>query len=210
MIAGAPAPYDQARAGASDRGDSPRYRSASRDRSTRSATAARSPCSSIFYALPNGNTIEQTIGKAMQARRRLAFRHPAHRGPARVSPGEDHAIATWSSLTWKTISRAGLRGEKSTETPGFPSILDAVRDAIRPGEHPRSCSAGHSGGGSFIFGYLNTVSTAIPDDVERIAFLDANYAYETDRHQDKLAAWLNAIECPLPGRPRLQRRRRRS
>jgi hypothetical protein len=30
----------------------------------------------------------------------------------------------------------------------------------------------------------------IPADIERIAFLDANYAYETALHRDKLAAWL--------------------
>ena len=30
--------------------------------------------------------------------------------------------------------------------------------------------------------------------MERIAFLDANYAYETERHRDKLAAWLKASD----------------
>lgn len=44
-----------------------------------------------------------------------------------------------------------------------------------------------------IFGYLNSVSS-IPDDVERIAFLDANYAYETEKHRDKLAAWLKVSD----------------
>ncbi len=53
--------------------------------------------------------------------------------------------------------------------------------------------SGHSGGGSWIFGYLNRL-TAIPDNVERIAFLDANYAYETASHKDKLIAWLRAPE----------------
>lgn len=51
--------------------------------------------------------------------------------------------------------------------------------------------SGHSGGGGFIFGYLNSFAT-VPDQIERIAFLDANYAYQTDRHKDKLAAWLMA------------------
>ena len=54
--------------------------------------------------------------------------------------------------------------------------------------------SGHSGGGSFIFGYLNSVET-IPENIERIAFLDANYGYETDRHKDKLAAWLKASQA---------------
>ena len=39
----------------------------------RPATVSRKPVLLVLYALPNGNTIEQTIGKAIQARRRLAF-----------------------------------------------------------------------------------------------------------------------------------------
>jgi hypothetical protein len=52
--------------------------------------------------------------------------------------------------------------------------------------------SGHSGGGSFIFGYLNAVPV-IPDDVVRIAFLDSNYAYDKALgHEEKLAKWLRA------------------
>ena len=51
---------------------------------------------------------------------------------------------------------------------------------------------GHSGGGSFTFGYLNELN-AIPDDIVRIAFLDSNYAYDPALgHQDKLIKWLKA------------------
>ena len=39
--------------------------------------------------------------------------------------------------------------------------------------------ASHSGGGSFIFGYLNAVAK-IPDDVKRIAFLDSDYGYDPE------------------------------
>ena len=61
------------------------------------------------------------------------------------------------------------------------------------GPRTRIVLGGHSGGGSLIFGYLNSVE-AIPDRVERIAFLDANYGYQTDRHREKLAAWLKASD----------------
>ena len=49
----------------------------------------------------------------------------------------------------------------------------------------------HSGGGSFIFGFLNG-GDKIPDNIERIAWIDANYAYdnENEHHGDKLLAWL--------------------
>ena len=36
--------------------------------------------------------------------------------------------------------------------------------------------SGHSSGGSFVFGYINAM-TDVPDEIERIAFLDATYAY---------------------------------
>ena len=54
----------------------------------------------------------------------------------------------------------------------------------------RIALAGHSGGGSFLFGFIDG-GDAIPDDVERIVFLDANYSYsDADKHGDKLLAWL--------------------
>src|SRR5439155_16783602 len=54
--------------------------------------------------------------------------------------------------------------------------------------------AGHSGGGSFIFGYLNAVKS-IPDDVVRLAFLDSNYAYDRALgHKDKISAWLKSSD----------------
>lgn len=50
----------------------------------------------------------------------------------------------------------------------------------------------HSGGGSFIFGYINAVSQ-LPDRLQHIAFIDANYSYsDEDDHGDKLLQWLRA------------------
>jgi hypothetical protein len=69
-------------------------------------------------------------------------------------------------------------------------VLDSVRGRF-PAERTSIVFNGHSGGGSLIFGYLNTLTT-IPQEVERIAFLDSNYAYETEKHRDKLANWLKA------------------
>lgn len=48
---------------------------------------------------------------------------------------------------------------------------------------------GHSGGCSFIFGYLDAVDI-IPDNVDRIAFLDSDNGYEEDQHKNKLVNWL--------------------
>jgi len=48
----------------------------------------------------------------------------------------------------------------------------------------------HSGGGSFIFGYLNGIEK-IPDIIERISFIDSDYGYEDSLHHgEKLIPWL--------------------
>jgi hypothetical protein len=146
----------------------------------------------VFYALPNGNTIEQTIGKA-------------------VKPGDDwhfdiQQIGAQTQflrdkITDRRLVVAYLENDlkswpawrKKYGDAGIPALLDAVKNRF-PDLRTRVVLSGHSGGGSLIFGYLDRLAT-IPDEVERIAFLDANYAYETDRHRDKLAAWLKASDA---------------
>ncbi len=146
----------------------------------------------VFYALPNGNTIEQTIGKA-------------------IKPGDDwhfdiqHIGAQVGFLREKITDRSlvvaylenDLRSWPAWRTRNgdtrIPAIVEAVRTRFQAAR-TRIVLSGHSGGGSFIFGYLNSVAT-IPDAIERIAFLDANYGYKTDLHKNKLAAWLRASDA---------------
>ncbi len=47
----------------------------------------------------------------------------------------------------------------------------------------------HSGGGSFIFGYIDGI-TELPLKLQRIVFLDANYGYIDSLHRSKLSGWL--------------------
>ena len=49
---------------------------------------------------------------------------------------------------------------------------------------PKIVLNGHSGGGSFIFGYLDGVEK-IPENIDRIAFLDSDYGYEDNFHTKK-------------------------
>jgi hypothetical protein len=143
----------------------------------------------VFYALPNGNTIEQTIGKKLQ-------------------PGDDWhfdiqhigAQTRWlrNVITNKTIVVAYLEaGTKSWPSwrknhgdEKIPEIFDGVR-GIFSSNKTEIILASHSGGGSLIFGWLNAVEK-IPDDVTRIAFLDSDYGYETKLHADKIKNWLAA------------------
>ncbi len=143
----------------------------------------------IYYALPNGNTIEQTMGRS-------------------IKPGEDWhfdiqhigAQTRWlrQVITNRTLVVAYLEaGQKSwpawRKAHGDHAIVD-VMNSVR-----RLCSASqtevvlasHSGGGSLIFGYLNAVA-AIPNEVKRIAFLDSNYGYDAKLHANKLKDWLGA------------------
>ena len=147
------------------------------------------PVTLIFYALPNGNTTEQTIGR-------------------KLKPGDDWhydiqhigAQTRWlrERLKDRTIVVAYLEaGMKSWPTwrknhgdAQIPSMIATVKRVFA--SHPMEVVlSSHSGGGSLMFGYLNAVES-IPDDVSRIAFLDSNYAYRNTNHLAKLTAWLKS------------------
>jgi hypothetical protein len=72
----------------------------------------------------------------------------------------------------------------------IPEIVNRVKSAFATNQIELVLT-GHSGGGSFTFGYLNA-QERIPDNVEHIAFLDSNYAYETTNHFEKLTDWLKS------------------
>ena len=146
----------------------------------------------IYYALPNGNSIKQTIGHTPR-------------------PGEDWhfdiqhigAQTRWlrTVLTNHTVVIAYLEAggkswpawRKKNGDAGISNILARVRNLF-PTNRFEIAFASHSGGGSLIFGWLNTL-TEIPDDVARIAFLDSDYGYQAaSGHATKLAHWLNASD----------------
>ena len=144
----------------------------------------------VFYALPNGNTTEQTIGKVLK-------------------PGDDwhydiqHIGAQTRFLRSVETNRTVVVAYLENSLKSWPAwrrkygdgsiagVLARVRRLFAP--YPTEVVLnGHSGGGSLIFGYLNTV-TNIPAEVRRIAFLDSNYAYDRALgHKDKLVRWLKA------------------
>jgi hypothetical protein len=144
----------------------------------------------IFYALPNGNTTDQTVGKTLK-------------------PGDDwhydiqHIGAQTRFLRDRLLDRAivvaylenALKSwpawRKKYGDRSIPEIIAAV-EKIFSGHDLEIVLSGHSGGGSLTFGFLNTVPK-IPNEIVRVAFLDSNYAYDPALgHKDKLAAWLKA------------------
>ena len=145
----------------------------------------------LVYALPNGNTLEQTLG-------------------CRMTEGLDwhydiqHVAAQLRLL--RTIDRTERMVLVCAEAKGLSwpawrrnhhdanqTILSLVGDWRKRlgGKHAYVTLAGHSGGGSFIFGLIEAAAE-IPEWIDRIVFLDANYSFDATIHEDKLQRWLAA------------------
>jgi hypothetical protein len=144
----------------------------------------------VIYATPNGNTIEQTLGCAMTDGRDWHFdiQHVAAqiRRLRDVSPDEDIVLAVVQApkLSWP--------GFRQAESGAGQIIRGVVENVALDVGARRVVLSGHSGGGSFMFGYIDSLE-AIPASIERIIFLDSNYAYSDEQHHgDKLLVWLRA------------------
>jgi hypothetical protein len=145
----------------------------------------------VIYALPNGNTIEQTFGKR---------------------PGEDddwhydiqHIGAQTRFLREvigeRTLVTAYLENDRKS-WPGWTAntsghreivrkIVDEITTVFAPWD-PELVLNGHSGGGRFIFNFLDAYDQ-IPGNVVRIAFLDSNYGWEDDLYGSKIISWLRS------------------
>jgi hypothetical protein len=81
------------------------------------------------------------------------------------------------------------RAANANNSALIAGMVETLRSAI-PGSPPDLCLTGHSGGGSFTFGFINAFD-AIPAYITRIAFLDSDYSFGDDSaHGPKLIAWL--------------------
>lgn len=153
-----------------------------------SATLTSRPRTLIVFATPNGNTIEQSLGCAVA--KELDWRFDIQHIAAQVRQLRDLdssrddvlAVVQAPKLSWPTFRR---------EQVGANTIIrDLVASLTKEVSAERVVFSCHSGGGSFLFGYFNSVE-ALPSNLERIVFLDANYSYSDDeRHGDKLLTWL--------------------
>lgn len=151
--------------------------------------SADKPILLILYALPNGNTTEQTFGRTRKpgADWHFDIQHigAQTRFLREVLPDRTVVVAYLEAAMQSWPAWRKKHGDdKITE------ILAAVKKKFT-GVKMETVLTGHSGGGSFAFGYLNTVKE-IPSDIIRIAFLDSNYAYRATEHLAKLVRWLQA------------------
>lgn len=153
---------------------------------------AKKPTRLVIFATPNGNTIEQTLGCITEGETDWHFdiQHVAAqiRHLREVSENTNIVLACLEAegLSWPAWKRGRKDGPATIR-----KIVETLRDSI-PSKDISLALTGHSGGGSFLLGFIDG-DEAIPAQVERIVFLDANYSYsDADKHGDKLLAWLVA------------------
>jgi hypothetical protein len=157
---------------------------------------AANPTKIIIYALPNGNTTAQTFGKKLAKGDDWHFdiQHiGAQTGFIRNLDKAHNYIVIYlenSLKSWPKWRRQTKNGDSI--------IHRIVEDIYQKYKYlkPLLVLSGHSGGGSFIFGYLNA-QPELPNYIKRIAFLDATYGYETEQHQKKLSDWLSKKDKSL-------------
>ena len=143
----------------------------------------------VFFALPNGNTIEWTKGKKLKDGDDWHFniQHiAAQTRYVRAIDSNSNYIVAYLMSTQKSWPAWKKSTPCSLEL--IQQIVDSVTHLFND-LHPAIVLNGHSGGGSFIFGYLDAVPI-IPARVERIAFLDSDYGYSDSLHAGKLITWL--------------------
>jgi hypothetical protein len=140
----------------------------------------------IIYPLPNGNSTLQTMGKKMQVGDDWHFdiqQIKAQTGFVRAALNTNVVVAylensykSWPS--WKT---------RHIDYPQVVAkIIDTIFSVI-PGKKDVYLN-GHSGGGSFIFSFIQSVNK-IPSFIKRISFLDSNYGYDST-YTHKIVRWL--------------------
>lgn len=148
------------------------------------------PTTLILYGLPNGNTTEWTIGKALAPGDDWHFDIQHIGAQMRLlraaNPGRNLVIVYLESAQ---KSWPAWRAANANNSALIAGMVTTLRAAI-PGSPPDVCLTGHSGGGSFTFGFINAFD-AIPAYITRIAFLDSDYSFGDDpAHGPKLIAWL--------------------
>ena len=152
---------------------------------------ADKPTTVIFFATPNGNTIEHTLGCRMTPDMDWHYdiQHIAAqtRRLRQVDVKRNYVLIVLEAqgLSWPSW--------RQKHSGGSAIIKEIVESQMRqyPGKSVDAVITGHSGGGSMITGFINAYDE-LPSWVSRIAYLDANYSYDDElQHAGKLIKWLN-------------------
>ncbi len=144
----------------------------------------------IYFALPNGNSIEWTAGKKMREGDDWHYdiQHIAAQTRYLRKNLTDYNIIT----VYLATKQKSWPAWKKTY-PDYAERIQTLFNSINKrfsNLNPLITLNSHSGGGSFIFGYLDGVKS-IPQIVDRFAFIDSDYGYE-EKYGIQLASWLKA------------------
>ena len=145
----------------------------------------------VIYALPNGNSTAETIGKKLSdgVGWRYDIQHIGAQTRALRTRGLEQAVVVYLEADTKSWPAWRSRMGYDKANARIVSMVDQLRAAVGNPPELAVTLTGHSGGGSFMFGFIEG-QDALPAWLERIAFLDANYNFDA-RHGEKLAAWLH-------------------
>lgn len=144
------------------------------------------PTEVVFFALPNGSTIEQVAGGRPSDP--AEWRSDAEQIAAQVrllrdaSPGKNVIVVYLEAggLSWPSWMRGYSEGAVTVR-----ALLDGLMEELGG----RAVLAAHSGGGSVLFHLLD--GPGIPRYIDRVALLDADYDYSDAAHDgERLLAWL--------------------
>ncbi len=179
------------------------------------------PTRVVLYALPNGNSTECTIGKLPSAGDDWHFHIQHIGAQTRYIRSADTSVnhvtvyleapkKSWGA--WRkvhnTSEMAAANDAKSTEDAVAAGDAKSTDKAVAAGDakikelveyilglfaeyNPYIELNSHSGGGNFIFGFLDACEQ-IPSYIKGISFLDSNYNWDDVRYGGKLASWLAA------------------
>jgi hypothetical protein len=146
----------------------------------------------VFYALPNGNTTGQSMGKKLQPCDDWHFDIQHIRGQTKFIRKEvrDKNIVV-AYLENNLKSWPAWKQKHADHLKVIQHIVDTLYRSI-PAKRKVIYFNGHSGGGSFIFGFIAGTGK-IPGYVKRISFLDSNYGYDST-YYSKLEGWLHHVK----------------
>jgi hypothetical protein len=146
------------------------------------------PTEVVVYATPNGNTLEQTLGRARAESE--SFRYDIQ-----------HVLAQLRRYRSLTPDRNVVLVVLEAPELSWPSWQNLHKDAPQRaaalilGAAPFAPDASvvvssHSGGGALLFALIDR-PIALDRRIEKLVFLDSNYFFEVQMgHADKLAAWI--------------------
>ncbi|HEY0354779.1 MAG TPA: hypothetical protein VGC29_01165 [Flavisolibacter sp.] len=139
----------------------------------------------VIYALPNGNSTEQTMGKKLQTGDDWHFDIQHIKAQTDFIRDRSKQNITVAYLENDFKSWPLWKQKHADNNQLIKKIIDTLQTICDAGMVYLN---GHSGGGSFIFGYLQGIQK-IPSFIRRISFLDSNYGYDSTYYA-KIRSWL--------------------